>query len=197
MSSTTLIVSLLAFSLSTNARDHTFFSGLTYLETETLLTENTRQPSADDQGGSEGTTGGQTTITTGSRTGFVFFFQSFENDSFYIGADLQRAEGGSELCVLEDCIGNNLTVDDVNLELGWSTHQWIPFVDLIWSYTQTETGGVSDTHTDWDLGIDTWNQPSEDTKLKFKINGMRDNHSQTLTSGFQHTVQHDVTIGAF
>ena len=188
--STSLIVSLLAFSISTHARENTVFGGVTYLDTETIGTET----SDDDQGGTDAVV----TVTTGSRSGFGFYFQSFEDESLYVGAGFQRTEGDYNVCVLEDCGDVGLTVNEVNLELGWSMRQWTPFVDFVSSDTEADDPDLSDTDTDWDLGFGFWYQPSEETKLKFNISGLRDSDNQILTSGFQRILQNDITIsGAF
>ena len=42
----------------------------------------------------------------------------------------------------------------------------------LWSDTQADTPGVSDIHTDWDLGIGTWFKFNEHTKVKYNINGI-------------------------
>ena len=127
----------------------------------------------------------------------AFTFSHSRTKSFYVGAGFQRAEGGYNVCVLEDCADVSLTVNDVNLELGWSIRQWTPFVDFISSDTEADDEDVSDTDSDWDLGVGFWYQPSEETKLKFNINGLRDTDNQILTSGFQRTLENGVTIGGF
>ncbi|MXW07480.1 MAG: hypothetical protein F4Z87_05045 [Gammaproteobacteria bacterium] len=67
-------MSMLAFSLSTNAQDVTIFGGFNYLDSETTQTTNT------------GDTGGVSTqletVTSGSRTSFGAFIQSFEDPGF-------------------------------------------------------------------------------------------------------------------
>lgn len=84
-------------------------------------------------------------------------------------------------------------------ELGtWLVKEQVHAVlELQWSDTQSDTPDVADTHTDWDLGIGTWLKVNEYTNVKFNINGLRDSVSQTITAGFHHKLQNDVTVGAF
>ena len=192
-----LIVSLLAFSVSINAREHTIFCGFAYWDSEAVQTDITGQPSDDEQNGSDGNTEIKNVISTGARSGFGLFYQSFEDDGLYFGVGFQRAEGDNTLCIVEDCINSTTNVDDVNLELGWSLRQWVPFVDFIRSETQTDTSGVIDTQEDWDVGIGSWYLPNDFSKLKVNFTGLKENDRQTLHAGFQRRLQNDFTIGLF
>lgn len=175
---------LLAFSLTTNAREHTIFGGLALWDTETFDTQTT---------GEEFATG--VTVTTGSRAGFGFFYQSFEDDSFFLGAGFQRTEGEYDVCILGECISGDQTVNDMNLELGWTRNNWTPFLDFIWSDIETDDSDDSDTDNDLELGVGFWYKPSAVTRLKFSISGLRNDENQILNSGFQRTLENDVTIG--
>lgn len=181
---TTLVVSLLAFSLSTHSRENTIFGGVYYFDTEA-------QSSSETEDGSDV----EITFTTGSRAGFRFYFQSFEDDGFFAGAGFQSAEGDYNACILQDCVRVNQTVRDTNLELGWSLGNWTPFVDFIWSDTEVDDSGESDADSDVDFGIGFWYKPSPETKLKININGLREDGSQILTSGFQRKLENRITIG--
>ncbi len=181
---------LLAFSLSIHAREIAVFGSLNYLDTETTHTLNS------------GDTGEASTvsdaITSGSRTGFGVFVQSFEDDSFYFSAGFQRTDGEYDVCVIEDCTGVNLAVDDVNLELGWSRRQWTPFLELSWSDIESQIPSAFDTETDLDIGIGSWYEFAEDTKIKIKITGFLNEDSQTINAGFQRTLQSYFSIdGSF
>ena len=201
--STTVIASLLVFALPTTAREHLVFYEISRWDTEATHTENTGSPSNNDKGGSESTgdlegpVGGFTTVTTGSRRGQRLSYQTFEEDGFYLGVGTQRGSGEYDSCILDDCTPIELSVDEVNLELGWSRNKWTPFLDFMWSDTQSDTPDVTDAHTDWVLGIGTWFAVNEYTKAKFNIKGLRDNDSQTITAGFHHKLQNDITVGAF
>lgn len=188
--STTLVLSLLAFSLSANAREITIFGGFTYLDTETTQTSDT--------GDSGEASTGLDTVTSGSRTGFGAFVQSFEDDGFYVNLGFQRTDGEYDVCVVEDCTGVNLAVDDVNVELGWSRRQWTPFLEFTWSDIESQIPSAFDTETDLALGIGSWYQFTKDTKIKFKISGLNNGDSQSINAGFQRSLQSYFTIdGSF
>ena len=137
-------------------------------------------------------------VTSGSRTGFGFFLRSFEEDSFYASAGFQRTDGEYDVCVVEDCTGVNLAVDDVNLELGWSRRQWTPFLEFSWSDIESQIPSAFDTETDLALGIGSWYKFAEDTKIKIKISGLNNGDSQTINAGFQRSLQSYFSIdGSF
>ncbi|MCY3541436.1 MAG: hypothetical protein OXH31_05965 [Gammaproteobacteria bacterium] len=72
--STTLVLSLLAISLSTNTREGTIVGGFNYLDTDTTQTSST--------GDTVGTSSALDTVSSGSRTIFSAFIQSFEDAGF-------------------------------------------------------------------------------------------------------------------
>ncbi len=188
--STTLVLSVLAFSLSTNAREVTIFGGFNYLDTETTQTSNTGETGE--------TSSGLDTVTSGSRTGFGVFVQSFEDDGFYVNVGFQRTDGEYDVCVVEDCAGVNLAVDELNVELGWSRRQWTPFLEFSSSDIESQIPSAFDNETDVALGIGSWYQFNEDTKIKFKISGLRNNDNQAIQAGFQRTLQSYFSIdGSF
>lgn len=184
--STTLVLSLIAISLSTNAREVAIFGGFNHLETET--TEST------NAGETEGTSTELDTVTLGSRTGFGAFIQSFEDDGFYFGAAFQRAEGYYDLCADDDRIGMSIRIADVNVELGWFRHQRTPLLDISWSNTEPQVPAAIDTETDLDFGIGSWYRFAKDTNVKIKVCGLRNNYSETITAGFQRKLQTNFSI---
>lgn len=137
-------------------------------------------------------------ITSGSRTGFGAFIQSFEDDSFYVSAGFQRTDGEYDVCVVEDCTRVNLAVDDVNVELGWSRRQWTPFLELSWSDIESQIPSAFDTETDLALGFGSWYEFTEDIKVKIEISGLNNGDSQSITAGFQRSLQSYFSIdGSF
>ena len=134
---TTLVLSLFAFSHSTNAREISVFGGFNYLDTESTQTSST--------GASEEASMGMEIVTSGSRTGFGAFIQSFEDDSFYVTAGFQRNEGDYDFCVDSKCTVVNLSADDVNVELGWSRGHWTPFLEFSLSDIESQIPAAFDT----------------------------------------------------
>lgn len=141
---------------------------------------------------------GPKAVNSGTRTGFGAFIQSFEDDSVYVSAGFQRTDGSYDFCVDEDCLDVNLKVDEVNVELGWSRRQWTPFLEFSWSDIESQIPAAFDLEKDLEFGIGSWYKFVEDTKIKVKISGLRNNDSQMITAGFQRTLQGYFTIdGSF
>lgn len=160
------------------------------MDTETIQTTN------DGEIG-EGSMGLEA-VNSGSRTGFGAFVQSFKDDSFYFSVGFQRTAGDYDLCVFDDCVDVDLRVDDMNVELGWATRQWTPFIEFSRTDINSNVSTAFDTETDLDFGIGSRYQLVDNTNLKIKISGLRNDDSQTITAGFQRTLQSNFTVdGSF
>lgn len=133
---TTLLVIPLAFSLSTNAREHSIFGGVALLDTEILDTQSA----------------GETSVA-------------------------------------------EVSVTDMNLELGWSKNDRDPLEDFNRSNTVTDDLDDADSEYDAGLGVGRWYTPAPGTKLKFNIYILRYEINQILDSVFQPTLENSVMIG--
>lgn len=189
--STTLIVSLLAFSLTSSAREHVIFGGLAYLQSETV-----KQQPADDEPSEPGEEIDEiTAATTGSRVGFRIFYQTFEDQGVYLGVGYERAEGDYDFCIQLDCIGINQTFDDLTLELGWSTADgWTPYAEFERSDTQSEAPGESEPDAEVDLGIGMYYRSTDQIRMKLNANGLRDSDKLALSAGFQRKFENNIVM---
>lgn len=195
--STTLIVSLLGFSQSISAREHLVFGGLSYLQTETSKQETREQPSNDDPSVLEEEE--ISTLTSGSRPGVRVFYRTFEVDGIYLGAGYERAEGDYDKCIGEDCIDIAQTVDELNLELGWTTrNNWTPFVEFVRFQTESDAPSVSDDEAEIDFGVGMYYESDENIKVKLYVNGLHDSDRLAFGAGFQRRLDNDILMdGSF
>ena len=192
--STTLIVSLLAFSLSTSAREHVIFGGLSYLQTEAVKQQLVEEP-PDSEPSEPGEEEEVTTSTEGARVGLRVFYQTFEDEGVYVGAGFERADGDYDRCIQEDCIGITQTVNDLNIELGWSSaNGWTPFVKFERSDTESDAPIESDTDAELDIGIGMYYRTVENIRMKLNINGLHDSDKLAFGAGFQRKFENDIVM---
>lgn len=193
--STTLIVSVLAFSLSTSAREHAIFGGFSYLQTETVNQQVAEEP-PDGEPSEPGEEDEEiNTYTEGARVGLRVFYQTFEDEGVYVGVGYERADGDYDLCIQEDCIGISQTVNDLNLELGWSSaNGWTPFVEFERSDTESDAPSESDNDAELDLGIGMYYRTVDHIRMKLNINGLLDSDKLAFGAGFQRKFENDIVM---
>ena len=193
--STTLIVSMLAFSLSTSAREHVIFGGLSYLQTETVKQQLVEVP-PDGEPSEPGEEEEEiTTSTEGSQVGLRVFYQTFEDEGVYVGVGFERADGDYDRCIQEDCVGISQTDNDLNLELGWSSaNGWTPFVEFERSDTESDAPSESDTDAGLDLGIGMYYRTVDHIRMKLNINGLRDSDKLAFGAGFQRKFENNIVM---